>query len=178
MDMQELGWGNKDWIDLAEDRDRWQALVNAVLNFRVFCSKAVSKPVWHIGLPLLCVQWKTPDGGQRNCTKHVEFYSKNKFEKLVHLVGFIIIIYWILSCQNICFCLHSWRAGKCFVLLTKMFSCKILIFCLILNKFVFLTYFHKRLQCQISRKTVHWEPSWYRATGGRFDGHDVSDRCS
>ena len=33
---------------------------------------------------------KTPDGGQRNCPKHVEFYSKNKFEKLVHLVGFII----------------------------------------------------------------------------------------
>jgi len=25
-----------------------------------------------------------------NCPKHVEFYSKNKFEKLVHLVGFII----------------------------------------------------------------------------------------
>jgi hypothetical protein len=28
--------------------------------------------------------------GQRNSPKHVEFYSKNKFEKLVHLVGFII----------------------------------------------------------------------------------------
>ena len=28
--------------------------------------------------------------GQRNCPKHVEFYYKNKFEKLVHLVGFII----------------------------------------------------------------------------------------
>jgi len=39
---------------------------------------------------LLCVQCKTPDDGQRNCPKHVEFYSKNKFEKLVHLVGFII----------------------------------------------------------------------------------------
>ena len=39
---------------------------------------------------LLCVQWKTPDDGQRNCPKHVEFYSNNKFEKLVHLVGFII----------------------------------------------------------------------------------------
>jgi len=39
--------------------------------------------------PLLCVQWKTPVDGQRNCPKHVEFYSKNKFEKLVHLVGFI-----------------------------------------------------------------------------------------
>jgi hypothetical protein len=33
---------------------------------------------------------KTPDGGQRNCPKHVYFHSKNKFEKLVHLVGFII----------------------------------------------------------------------------------------
>jgi len=42
---------------------------------------------------LLCVQWKTPDDGQRNCPKHVEFYSKNKFEKLVHLIGFIIRIY-------------------------------------------------------------------------------------
>ena len=41
----------------------------------------------------LCVQQKTPDDGQRNCLKHVEFYSKNKFEKLVHLVGFIIRIY-------------------------------------------------------------------------------------
>jgi len=36
---------------------------------------------------------KTPDDGQRNCPKHVEFYSKNKFEKLVHLVGFIVRIY-------------------------------------------------------------------------------------
>ena len=55
------------------------------------CSQAVSKPVWYI--PLLCVQWETPDDGQRNCPKHIEFYSKNKFEKLVHLVGFIIRIY-------------------------------------------------------------------------------------
>jgi len=36
---------------------------------------------------------KTPDDGQRNCPKHVEFYSKNKFEKLVNLVGFIIGIF-------------------------------------------------------------------------------------
>jgi len=32
---------------------------------------------------------KTPHDGQRSCPKHVEFYSKNKFEKLGHLVGFI-----------------------------------------------------------------------------------------
>jgi len=37
---------------------------------------------------------KTPDDGQRNCPRRVEFYSKNKFEKLVHLVGFIIRIYY------------------------------------------------------------------------------------
>jgi hypothetical protein len=36
---------------------------------------------------------ETSDDGQRNCLKHVEFYSKNKFEKLVYLVGFIIRIY-------------------------------------------------------------------------------------
>jgi len=35
----------------------------------------------------------TPDDGQSNCPKHVEFYSKNKFEKLVHLLGFVIRIY-------------------------------------------------------------------------------------
>ena len=54
------------------------------------CSQAVSKPVWHI--LLLCVKWKTPDDWQRNCPKHVEFYSKNKFEKFLHLVGLIIRI--------------------------------------------------------------------------------------
>ena len=51
-------------------------------------SQAVSKPVWPT--PLLCVQWITRNDGQRNCPKHVEFCSKNKIEKLVHLVGFII----------------------------------------------------------------------------------------
>jgi hypothetical protein len=30
-----LGWGDVDWIGLAEDRDRWRALVNSVLNLRV-----------------------------------------------------------------------------------------------------------------------------------------------
>ena len=38
------------------------------------CSQAVSKTVWHI--PLLCVQWKTPDDGQRNCPKHLAFLSR------------------------------------------------------------------------------------------------------
>ena len=44
------------------------------------CSQAVSKPVWHI--PLLCVQWRTPDDGWSNCPKHVEFHSKIKFGEI------------------------------------------------------------------------------------------------
>jgi len=34
MDLQELGCGFMDWIELAHDRDRWQTLVNAVMKFQ------------------------------------------------------------------------------------------------------------------------------------------------
>jgi len=42
---------------------------------------------------LLCVQCRTPEDGHKDCPKHVEFHSKYKFEKLVHLVGFVIRIF-------------------------------------------------------------------------------------
>jgi hypothetical protein len=35
MDLREVGWGRMDWINLAQDRDRWWALVNTVTNLRV-----------------------------------------------------------------------------------------------------------------------------------------------
>jgi hypothetical protein len=35
MDLREIGWGSMDWIDLAQDRDQWRALVNTVMNVRV-----------------------------------------------------------------------------------------------------------------------------------------------
>jgi hypothetical protein len=34
MDLREVGWDGRDWIDLAQDRDRWRAYVNAVMNLR------------------------------------------------------------------------------------------------------------------------------------------------
>ena len=35
MDLQELGYGGMDWIELAQDRDRWRALVTALMNLWV-----------------------------------------------------------------------------------------------------------------------------------------------
>jgi hypothetical protein len=35
MDLRDVGWGAADWIDLAQDRDRWRAFVYTVMNLRV-----------------------------------------------------------------------------------------------------------------------------------------------
>jgi hypothetical protein len=35
MDLREIDWGDMDWIDLAQDRDQWRALVNTLMNLRV-----------------------------------------------------------------------------------------------------------------------------------------------
>jgi hypothetical protein len=35
MDLQEVGWRGMHWIDMAQDRDRWRAVVSAVMNLRV-----------------------------------------------------------------------------------------------------------------------------------------------
>ena len=67
---------------------------------------------------LLCVQCQTPDDGQRNCPKHVDFYSKNKFKKLVNFVGFIIRIYYDAGsseCQ-IHFPAFAYCVAQCFFL--------------------------------------------------------------
>jgi hypothetical protein len=68
--------------------DRFRAGSGWVPSWPCCCSKPVYKTVWHI--PLLCVQWITPDDGQRKCPKHVEFHFQNKFEKLVSVVGFMV----------------------------------------------------------------------------------------
>jgi hypothetical protein len=35
MDLRMIGWDGVDWIDLAQDRDQWRALVNTIMNLRV-----------------------------------------------------------------------------------------------------------------------------------------------
>jgi hypothetical protein len=35
MDIRDIGLGVKDWIDLAQDRDQWKALVNTIMNLRI-----------------------------------------------------------------------------------------------------------------------------------------------
>jgi hypothetical protein len=35
MDLRKIGWGGIDWIDLAQDREQWRALVNTVMNLHV-----------------------------------------------------------------------------------------------------------------------------------------------
>jgi hypothetical protein len=59
---------------------------------------------------LLCVQCSTPHDGQRKCPKHVALYSKNKSEKLVHLIGFIIRLY------------HDARSSQCLIYEKVWFS--------------------------------------------------------
>jgi hypothetical protein len=35
MDLSAIGWGGTNWIDVAQNRDKWRALVNKVMNLRV-----------------------------------------------------------------------------------------------------------------------------------------------
>jgi hypothetical protein len=35
LDLRDIGWDDMDWIDLAQDRDQWRALVNTLMNLRV-----------------------------------------------------------------------------------------------------------------------------------------------
>jgi len=68
----------------------WTVPLSIIRSFSLYTQQWYMSAKLHDNIPLLCLQWKIPDDGQKNCPKNVEFYSKNKFEKLVHLVGFII----------------------------------------------------------------------------------------
>jgi hypothetical protein len=40
IDLRETGWGGVEWIHLAQDMDRWRAVVNAVMNLRVLAPRS------------------------------------------------------------------------------------------------------------------------------------------
>jgi hypothetical protein len=40
MDLREIGWGSVEWIQLAQDRGRWRAFVNTVMNLRVLVPRS------------------------------------------------------------------------------------------------------------------------------------------
>ena len=85
------------------------------------CLKAVIKLAWHI--PVSNVQWKTPDDGQRNCPKHVEFLDKNKFGKISASVGFVkkkfVTMYCHMNVKKCNSCLKFSRNTPCFVTETR-----------------------------------------------------------
>ena len=81
--MHSNGIGHTDFSDSLQAGSGWNS--SFILILLASCQKNLEfhpdpacrlseKPVWHI--PLVCVQWKTPDDGQRNSPKHVEFPSK------------------------------------------------------------------------------------------------------
>ena len=60
------------------------------------------------------VQWKTPDDGQRNCPKRVEFLDKNKFGKLVRLLVLL---------KKICYDARSHEHKKQLTTFAPLYSC-------------------------------------------------------
>jgi hypothetical protein len=49
MDLREIVWKGVDWINLAQDKDKWQALVNTVMNFRIPLKAEIT---WVIGVTI------------------------------------------------------------------------------------------------------------------------------
>jgi hypothetical protein len=72
MDLREIGWDSVDWIVLAQDRDRWRALVNTVMNYyRVLTMVYNTQRYWVFGLFPTLLFRKYPDDGQSPKTQYL-----------------------------------------------------------------------------------------------------------
>jgi len=84
-----MSYSYADSLRAGSGRICWQLASRIKTELRPDPARKLSVNLYDVHL--CCVySEKLLDDGQRNCLKHVEFYSKNKFEKLVNLVGFII----------------------------------------------------------------------------------------
>jgi hypothetical protein len=92
MDLLEIGWGGVDWIRLAQDRDKWRALVNAVMNLRV------QKNAWKLssGYPIQLVS-------SRVVLSSVELvgYYVQCFENHLLLLWLNIALCWALAVLSV-----------------------------------------------------------------------------
>jgi hypothetical protein len=55
MDLREIGWGSVEWIQLARDRDWWQAIVNTVMNLRVLAPWTPSLASLNVVVGYICL---------------------------------------------------------------------------------------------------------------------------
>jgi hypothetical protein len=98
MDLREIGWGSVDWIQLAQDRDRWRALVNTVMNLRVMAPRSLlmGKPqgsknpgMQLFGFTLLLAESNGVTyflrGWQKEATKHTSGLSHKVFFAYIKL---------------------------------------------------------------------------------------------
>jgi len=76
-----ISYCHTSYVDCLLERSGWNC--SSILILLASCQQACM--TYTIAV---CTVKKTPDDGQRKCPKHVEFQSKNKFEKFVHLVDF------------------------------------------------------------------------------------------
>jgi hypothetical protein len=69
MDLRVIGWGSVDWIQLAQDMDRWRALMNTVMNLRVLAPRSwlkgiqITKYITFTFLSTACFELTRPSSG-------------------------------------------------------------------------------------------------------------------
>jgi hypothetical protein len=93
MDLREIGWDDADWIELAQNRDQWRALVNTVMNLRV------PKNCWEF--PEWLHNWKLlRKGSAPYVSKYINVYAV-LFMHVAHLQSLSLLLLLLFNHPNI-----------------------------------------------------------------------------